>query len=91
MTVALLANAHRKAAYLRTRADADLRRGEGALSPSAGRRADAAERYLDGMRDLLAVLFDGGRAAVDTYDAEARAAAFGQPTVTPTGSDEPRR
>jgi hypothetical protein len=64
MAVTLLANAIRKAEH---------RRGTDATSvadtslPAIGARArrDASAQYVRGMRDLLGVLFAGGRAAAD--------------------------
>ncbi|HEU0113789.1 MAG TPA: hypothetical protein VFQ80_03895 [Thermomicrobiales bacterium] len=41
----------------------------------AGRRAEAAEAYVRGMVDLLAVLFDGGRPAAERLVAAADAMA----------------
>ncbi|HET7094540.1 MAG TPA: hypothetical protein VFI22_13700 [Thermomicrobiales bacterium] len=41
----------------------------------AGRRAEAADAYVRGMVDLLAVLFDGGRPAAERLAAAADAMA----------------
>ena len=77
MAVALLANAIRKDEHLRARA-----RGMplGDVLPGLGsrRRAQASSEYVRGMRDLLAVLFEGGRADADACFAAARAQALGE-------------
>lgn len=75
MAVALLANA--------IRAEQNPRRHRvrplGDLLPSlgSGGRDDGSRRYAQGMRDLLAVLFDGGRAVSDDCYREARLLALG--------------
>ena len=76
MAVALLANAIRSEENHRLRARG---RPLGDVLPGFGGRgrADASRRYVQGMRDLLAVLFDGGRAVADSCYQEARAQALG--------------
>jgi hypothetical protein len=76
MAVALLANAIRSEEHQRARARG---RPLGDVLPGFGTRgrADASRRYVQGMRDLLAVLFDGGRAVADDCYREARAQALG--------------
>lgn len=76
MAVALLANAIRAEANPRRRRGRSL----GELLPvlGAGGRDDGSRRYAQGMRDLLAVLFDGGRAVADACYQEARAQALGE-------------
>ena len=77
VAVTLLANAIRKEEHLRAR-----QRGRSGddLSLAAGTRvrADASSQYLRGMRDLLAVLFAGGRAAADECFEAAQAQALGE-------------
>ncbi|HEY7032723.1 MAG TPA: hypothetical protein VH482_15375 [Thermomicrobiales bacterium] len=70
LAVILLANALRKDAHLRGRAD-----------PGAGStrwRIEASRRYAQGMTDLLAVLFDQGRAVANDCLAAAEVLAFGR-------------
>ena len=75
MAVALLANALRKDAHVRARTGDNRQNG---LSGVAGRgRSEASWQYIRGMRDLLAVLFEEGRAAADACYDEARVQAFG--------------
>jgi hypothetical protein len=77
MATALLANAIRKEERLRALA-AD-RVGERPLPVPASRgRADASGRYVQGMRDLIAVLFADGRTAADECYRAARALALGE-------------
>jgi hypothetical protein len=60
MAVVMLANALRKDAHLRNR---QPRPGEEEDVLRAGltrRRAEASQRYVDGMRDMLRVLFPNG-------------------------------
>ncbi len=77
MAVEMLANALRKDAHLRARAhrlrdqDNPLQRG------MATRRADPSQRYVEGMRDLLRVLFPNGHALADECLEEAYARAIG--------------
>ena len=70
VAVALLANAIRKERRLRR---APRRPGEGSAVLStfgAFGPSDGAAQYVRGMRDLLAVLFEGGRAVADAcYEA----------------------
>ena len=76
LAVALLANALRK--------DAHLWRAQNQSTDEAERvggttrwRAEAARRYAQGMTDLLAVLFDGGRPLAEDCVTEAERLAFG--------------
>ncbi len=77
VAVALLANAIRKeerlAGRARDRVEDDL-----GLAVGAGARAEASRSYVRGMRDLLAVLFAGGRAVADDCYEAARAQALGE-------------
>ena len=79
MAVAMLANAIRKEAHLRARADEAPRLAEGIPMGGSRRRQEASGRYVQGMRDLLAVLFVNGRAVADDCYAAARAQALGEP------------
>ena len=81
MAVALLANAIRSEEHHRLRARG---RPFGDVLPGLGTRgrADASRRYVQGMRDLLAVLFDGGRAVADDCYREARLQALGDEPPT---------
>ena len=78
VAVALLANAIRKERGERVQAD-DARQTSAvrAMFPGLG-RGEASTEYLRGMRDLLAVLFEGGRATADECYAAALAAADGR-------------
>lgn len=73
----MLANALRKDAHLRARAhrlrdhDNPLQRG------MATRRAEPSQRYVEGMRDLLRVLFPNGHALAEECLEEAYARAIG--------------
>ena len=79
MVVALLANAIRKDAHLRERAH-DLRSfGDPVTSAMAIRRAAPSQRYVDGMCDLIRVLFINGSLVVEQCLEEAYAQAMGVP------------
>jgi hypothetical protein len=82
MAVALLANALRKDAHVRART------GDGRPHDLAGiggrSRSEASQQYIRGMRDLLTVLFENGRAVADACYDDARVQAFGPAArVTP--------
>lgn len=88
LAIELMANALRKDAHLRQRAK---RSGTGIYMTGGGitqRRADASQRYVDGMRDLLRVLFPNGHAVADECLNEAYARAMGVPPRG-DGGDEP--
>ena len=75
MAVTLLANALRKDAHVRSRTG----NGRPPGLPDGGRgRAEATHQYVRGMRDLLAVLFEDGRAVADACYEDARLKAFGR-------------
>lgn len=86
MVVVMLANAIRKDAHLRNRAhrigaDADpLRAG------MARRRSEPSQRYIDGMRDLLRILFPNGDAIARECLEEAYARAMGVSDSDATGA-----
>ncbi len=85
MAVALLANALRKDAHVRARTGDG--RPEG-LSGVGGRaRSEASQQYIRGMRDLLAVLFQNGRAVADACYDDARVQAFGSTARTAPEGD----
>ena len=85
MVVALLANAIRKDAHLRERAH-DLRRfGDPVSSAMAIRRAAPSQRYVDGMCDLVRVLFTNGSVLVEQCLEEAYVQAMGVPTPPKSG------
>ncbi|MEJ7837236.1 MAG: hypothetical protein WKF81_00345, partial [Thermomicrobiales bacterium] len=57
MVVALLANAIRKDAHLRERAHTVRNLGDPVAGAMAIRRAAPSQRYVDGMCDLIRVMF----------------------------------
>ena len=87
IAIELLANALRKDAHLRSRAyrpgarDGVLREG------LSRRRAESSQRYVEGMRDMLRVLFPDGYAVADECMDEAYARAMGIPPRGDTGDD----
>ena len=76
VVVALLANAIRKDAYLKARAEHAA--GAGGMLSALGSRGqrEASRQYVRGMCDLLAVLFEGGRTLADQCYAAAEADAL---------------
>ena len=86
MAVALLANAIRKEAHLRARADEAERRTEGIPIGGARGRQEASGRYVQGMRDLLGGVFEGGRAVADQCYEAARSQALGEPAEPGSGA-----
>jgi len=72
MAVALLANAIRKT-------DRPATRPSSFFLEIGSRRRDPSQEYLRGMRDLLAVLFDGGPRTADDCYAAAQTQATGDP------------
>jgi len=86
MAVALLANAIRKETHLRARADEAARRAEGMPIGGARAQQEASGRYVQGMRDLLAVLFDDGRIVADECYEVARVQALGESAEPGTGA-----
>ena len=77
MAVVLLANAMRKDAHLRARAHEVAEQGDPLYVSRTTRRADLAQRYIEGMRDLLRVLFPNGHAVAEECMEEAYALALG--------------
>jgi hypothetical protein len=83
VVVALLANAIRKERGEQVRTHgAGQSTSVRAMFPGLGRGRASAE-YLRGMRDLLAVLFEGGRATADECYAAAQNVAEGRPEDDP--------
>lgn len=80
MAVVLLANAMRKDAHLRARAHEVEEQGSLLHASRARRRAELAQRYIEGMRDLLRVLFPNGYAVAEECLEEAYALALGTTT-----------
>lgn len=78
IAIELMANALRKDAHLRARAlgsdPSDAVRGG-----ITRRRAEASQRYVDGMRDMLRVLFPNGHAIAEECMDAAYARAMGIP------------
>jgi hypothetical protein len=83
MAIAMLANALRKDAHLRERAHLARRDGDSVSGFMAKRRAEPSQRYVDGMCDLLRVLFANGDVVVAQCLEEAYARALG--TMPPSG------
>ena len=89
MAVVLLANALRRDAHLRSR----LRHADEDHSPwrigLIKRRASPSQRYVDGMHDLLGVLFADGHALAEACLAEAYARALNADPAS-TGENDRR-
>lgn len=89
LLVEMFANALRKDAHLRTR------EGEGSAADPlqagiARRRADASRRYVEGMRDVVRVLFLDGYLAAEACLEEAYARAMGmEPPAAGRGGSPP--
>ena len=77
MAVALLANAVRKDAHLRARARHVEDQGNPLIAIMASRRSEPSRRYIEGMHDVLRVLFADGSALADECLEEAYAQAIG--------------
>lgn len=77
MAVVLLANALRKDAHLRARAHHAGEPDHPLYHGLTKRRSEPSERYVEGMRDLLRVLFPDGHAVADECLEEAYARAIG--------------
>jgi hypothetical protein len=87
MAVVLLANALRKDAHLRARRQRAPDEGSPQHAALARRRAEPSQRYVDGMRDLLRVLFVDGHDAAEACLEEARALAANPAPHRPRGSN----
>lgn len=87
MVVAMLANALRKDAHLRERAHRARTSGDLIQGAFTRRRSEPSQRYIDGMCDLLRVLFPNGDALVRECLEEAYAQAMG--TASTPGDNGP--
>ncbi len=76
MAVALLANAIRKDAHLRARATHVQEQGNPLTSIMADNRSKSSQRYIEGMRDILRVLFADGSVVAEACLEEAYAQAL---------------
>ena len=86
MMVVMLANALRKDAHLRNRAERARAQSGPLATIMSGHRSDSSRRYVDGMRDIVRVLFVDGSATVDECMEEAYARAMGtSKPFTPNG------
>jgi hypothetical protein len=83
MVTTMLANALRKDAHLRERAHATRDGLDVFHSTLAHRRADPSQRYIDGMCDLLRVMFVNGDALVRECLEDAYVQAMGLPREVP--------
>lgn len=88
IAIELLANALRKDAHLRSRAQHTGQRVDMVQAGMARRRAESSQRYVDGMRDMLRVLFPNGYAIADECLDEAYARAMGLPPGDRTGDHQ---
>jgi hypothetical protein len=80
MAVELLANALRKDAHLRHRDQQSVEEPDPLRAAMSRRRAEPSRRYVDGMLDLLKVLFPNGQAVAAECIDEAYARAMGLPS-----------
>ena len=87
MVVVLLANALRKDAYLRARIQDTSGEDSPLRASLTRRRAESSQRYVDGMRDLLRVLFADGHAVTEACLEEARTLAASPTPHRLTGSN----
>lgn len=81
VAITMLANAIRKDAHLRNRAQQAKETGNVLASATTGRRVEPSRRYVEGMRDMLRVLFAEGPNLVDELLEEAYSMAMGAPTT----------
>jgi hypothetical protein len=88
MAVVLLANAMRKDAHLRARARWLREHGNSLHAGMMHRRAEPSQRYVEGMRDLLRVLFPHGHAVAEECLEEAYARAMGASAHGPNSGNE---
>jgi hypothetical protein len=77
IVVVMLANAMRKDAHLRARASRRRDQASPLHEAMAKRRSEPSQRYVEGMRDLLRVLFTNGHAVAEECLEEATARAIG--------------
>lgn len=90
LAVTMLANAIRKDAHLRARARAHAEQGDPLRDSIMKLRSKPSERYLDGMRDILKVLFLDGDVMADACLEEAYRRAVGMPPTRPQAIDGTR-
>jgi hypothetical protein len=83
LAVTMLANAIRKDAHLRARAIAHREQGEPLRDSLTKLRSKPSERYIEGMRDLLKVLFLDGDVLAEACLEEAYRRAVGMPPTRP--------
>jgi hypothetical protein len=79
MAVELLANALRKDVHLRNRDQQSIEEPDPLRAAMSRRRSEPSRRYIDGMLDLLKVLFPNGHAVAAECLDEAYARAMGMP------------
>lgn len=77
LAVILLANALRRDAHLQRRPAVGDREEAAGLGSASRWRAEASRRYAQGMSDVLAILFDDGRAVAAECLRAAEILAFG--------------
>jgi hypothetical protein len=77
MVVTMLANAIRKDAHLRERAERVQQRDAAMIGTHSVQRAAASRRYVDGMCDIVRVLFADGQSVVASCLEDAYALAMG--------------
>jgi hypothetical protein len=87
IAVVLLANAMRKDAHLRARASRKQDHTGPLHEAMVKRRSEPSQRYVEGMRDLLRVLFANGHAVADECMEEAYARAIGVSAPSMNTSD----
>jgi hypothetical protein len=90
LAVTMLANALRKDAHLRARADAHDGQGDPLQDSMAKLRSKPSERYVAGMRDLLRILFVDGDVLADAAMEEAYRRAVGMPPTPLRAIDDTR-
>lgn len=77
IAIEMLANAIRKDAHLRARVSQMREHEDPVRFGMAKRRSEPSQRYVEGMRDLMRVLFVDGHAATEECLEEAYARAVG--------------
>lgn len=87
MAVMMLANALRKDAHLRNRVHQGADASDALHAGMVKRRLESSQRYVEGMRDLLRVLFPNGHAIAEECMEEAYARAMGVSAPEVNGGD----
>lgn len=77
IAIELMANALRKDAHVRNRAGGTGEGRDALWTSVARRRAEPSQRYVEGMRDMIRVLFVDGHAAAEECLEAASAKALG--------------